>query len=134
MLNPFPSVLAWGMLAPFLIRLVVGLYFVEFGFSKLKEDRIKKASFFESIGLKPGSFFVSLVGLVEFVAGLALIAGIYTQIFALITGLISIVAFLLSRKYTNQFANPSSVFFLLFVMSITLFLTGAGFYAFDAPL
>lgn len=134
MLNTFPSLLAWGMLAPLIIRIVVGLYFLEFGYSKLKGDRAKKATMFESVGLRPGNFFVAVVGLLELAVGVFLIAGAYTQIAAIVAGVISILAVLLKKKYPDSFANSSGVFFLLFVMSLSLLLTGAGFYSMDAPL
>lgn len=134
MLNPFPDLLAFGLLAPLLLRLALGVIFFGFGWSKLKKDRERKAMFFETLELKPGAYYTVAFGLIELAAGILLVIGLYTQIAALAALLISIAAYRLKGKYPEKFQNDRCFFFLLIVIALSLLFSGAGFLAFDLPL
>lgn len=70
----------WG---PALLRLAVGSVFVAHGLPKLLPiwggSPADTAIFFESIGLQPGYPLVILVGGVEALGGLCLLAGLFTR-------------------------------------------------------
>lgn len=133
-LNPFPELLAFGIIAPAFIRLAVAVFFINFGWDKLTKEREHKLTFFESIGLKPAGVYVTLLGILEIIIGIALIIGIFTQIAALLSAVILLVSFIIKKRHPEMLFTPSSVYALLFVMAISLLLTGAGIPAIDLPL
>jgi len=134
MLNIFPNILFLGILAPTLLRLLVGGIFIEFGYSKLTKDKNHKIETFEKSGLKPGKFFVWFFGLLEIIIGLGLVFGIYTQCLALIGALVMLGAIYLKKQNPEGCVNTKMYFFILFVILISLILTGAGALAFDIGL
>ncbi len=133
-LNPFPNFLSYAFFAPFLLRVLLALIFIEFGYSKLTTDKKTKIAFFEKIGLRPGTFFTYLFAFIELVVGVMLLAGFYTQIAALVA--LSILAGTLSikQKYPTLLKSEARYYFLLFVIALTLLFTGAGAYSLDIPL
>lgn len=134
MLNPFPDLLAFGLIAPLLLRVALSVVFIDFGWSKLTKDREKKSAFFETLGLKPGAYYAVAFGVIELAAGILLIIGLYAQIAALAALVISVAAYRLKGKYPEHFQNSRCFFFLLAVISLSLLFSGAGFLAFDLPL
>ncbi|MDP3661381.1 MAG: DoxX family protein [bacterium] len=134
MLSVFPDLLAFGLLAPFLLRVALGLVFINFGWYKLGKNRAEKAAFFESLGWKPGNYFAFGFGAIELIAGILLVIGLYTQPAALVAALISLGALLLKRKTTNGIESSTGFLTLLFVIALSLLVSGAGFFAFDFPL
>lgn len=134
MLNPFPLLLSFEILAPLFIRLAVGFFFIIFGWNKLTKEREHKLSFFESIGLRPVGVYVTLLGILQIVVGVCLIAGAATQVAAIVSAIISLVSYLIKKRNPEMLFSPSSVYGLLFIMSLSLILTGAGAFAIDLPL
>jgi uncharacterized membrane protein YphA (DoxX/SURF4 family) len=134
MLNPFPELLDFGILAPTLIRVAVAVFFINFGWNKLTKEREHKATFFESIGLRPAGVYVTLLGIFEIVAGVCLILGVFTQVIAIICATIALVSYIIKKRHPEMLFTPSSVYALLFIMSLSLMFTGAGLPAIDLPL
>ena len=79
----YDALSGWGV--P-LIRFFTGLMLMPHGSQKLFEwfggNREGAAGFFESIGLAPGSFWVIVVGIIEFFGGACLALGFLTRIAA----------------------------------------------------
>jgi len=90
--------------------------------------------FFEKIGLKPGIFFVLLIGVIEFVAGILLVIGLYTQIAAIVIAFLMLEATLIKLKNRKSLPNDAAFYFILFVSAVSLIFSGAGLFAFDFPL
>lgn len=134
MLNPFPDLLAFGLVAPLMLRVALGVIFIDFGWNKFGKEREQKAAFFTTLGLKPGTYYAVAFGVIEAVSGLLLVVGFYTQIAALAALCISVAAYRLKGKYPEHFQNSRCFFFLLAVISLSLLFSGAGFLAFDLPL
>lgn len=127
--------LTYSFAAPTIIRLALGLTFIWFGYSKLTKDRASKIVFFESLKLKPGTFFVWFFGLIEIIAGAFLMLGYAAQIAAIVTSLISLSAFLIKHlKPESNLKESKLTYLLLLAISLSLLLTGAGAFAFDIPL
>ena len=134
MLNVFPDLLNYSLLAPFILRLVIGVIFLDLGMLKFKSEKQRWLASFETLGLRPTTLFVPLYGLLQIVGGLMLIAGLWTQVAAL-----AFVIFTGAELYIEWSAREvlkrDMVFYLLvFVISLSLLLTGAGAYAIDIPL
>ena len=48
-LNPFPELLAFGFLAPFILRLLAGLIFIDLGVLKLRSERQRWIASFDTV-------------------------------------------------------------------------------------
>lgn len=133
MLNPFPDLLTFGLIAPFLLRGAVGLMFVNAGIKKLQRKSWVTA-LFERLHLIPASSYAVALGVIEVVSGLLLVVGLFTQIASLAALVVS--AFMLREKNKHPAETPGSrgVFLLLCIISLSLLFSGAGFLAFDVPL
>ena len=129
----FPDLLAFKLLAPVLLRGVLGIIFIVHGYPKLFKDFAGTAGWFDSVGIKPAKFWVLVVGVVEFFGGIALIAGFATQLAALLIAVDMLGAiFLVKRKM--GFVNGYEFDLTLLAMALSLMFLGAGFYAIDLPL
>ena len=132
MLSLFPQLFDFQIFAPLLLRLALGLVFIAHGFPKLKSFRAT-AQFFDSIGIKPAKFWVAIVAIVEFAGGIALIAGIFTQLAALLIAVNMIVAIAVVKR-KQGFVGGYEFDLALLAMALALALLGPGAFAFDLPL
>jgi len=113
MLNPFPDLLAFALLAPTLLRIVLGIII------------IMKAR--EKTAISP---FTQLTRVVYFIGGAFLIAGAFTQYSAILVSL----ALLYEMFYLPTTKEKRTTLILLLTISLSLLFLGAGFVAFDLPL
>jgi len=134
MLNTFGDLLTFGLVAPFLLRVIIGLIFIGFGY--IKAYGIKKDSVIEIPGCKKENLKIifGIIALVETIAGILLIIGLYTQISAIIIALLSLGAIILKYKHRSAIKNSFLFYILVFTIAISLIFSGAGFWAFDLPL
>ncbi len=114
MLSLFPQLFTYQELAPFILRLAAGFIALNFAYPKLKNPR---------------EYRNFLIGLVEIISGIMLIAGFLTQLAA---GLI-IVAVLFEIFRPSDYKNYKFMVLLIVVLVALIFL-GPGFYSFDLPL
>lgn len=133
-LSVFPDLLTYGLFAPLILRLTLGFILLYFALLKATSDRAAKISFFESLGMRPGSVFVSLVGGIELVTGLFLIFGLYTQVAALASAAIMLAATIIKTRRRDALPNDIEFYILLLAVSVSLLFLGAGFFAIDLPL
>lgn len=119
MLNVFPDLLAFGLFAPLILRAAVGFVFVRFGLSKISNYSAANKR---------------ILGIIEVIIGGSLIAGFYTQISALAAAIILVGALKIKHKNPEQIKSSFGFLLLLFVISISLLVSGAGLFAFDLPL
>ncbi len=134
MLNPFPDLLAFSFFAPLFLRVGLGVVFFDFGRHTLGAGRAQHGALFEALGLKAHARYVTTLGTVEIIAALMLVFGVYTQIAALATLALSLVAYYLKGKHGAHIEHRRHLFFLTAVLSLSLLLSGAGAIAFDLPL
>lgn len=81
-----------------------------------------------------GKISVAVLIITELVIGTLFVLGLYTQIAALITILMSIKMIVLRNRF-NHPALPSRLIYFLFLgIGCSLFITGAGVLAFDLPI
>lgn len=128
--NIFPQALAFGEFAPFVLRVILGVVFIAHGYPKLFKNFSETAGFFESIGIRPGKFWVFVVGSVEFFGGIALILGFATQLAALLIAINMLVA-IITVKGKQGFVNGYEFDLTLLVIALSLIVTGPGAYAID---
>ncbi len=114
-LSVFPQLLTYGLIAPLLLRLVVGLFVLNLG-----QERYGKQYSWAVI------FYI--------VAGALLIVGLYTQIAVIATIIILKLDFYINRK-TNLVSKEKYILQVVMnVILLSLLFTGPGFLAFDLPL
>ena len=112
-LSVFPQLLYLGLLAPFVLRLCVGLFIMYLG----NERRGKEHSW---------------LAVVYFLSGILLILGFYTQIAVLVS-----IALLIFNLYTEKVSMTKDRKFLYIIVGtilLSLLFTGPGFLAFDLLL
>jgi len=134
MLSLFPDLIAYGLIGPLILRAALGIIFFDFGWTKLGQQKEVKAALFESLGLKPGSVFVLIFGVLELAAGALLIVGLFTQGAAFFAALISLAAAALKKRRPESLESSFGFLVLCFIIALSLLFTGAGFLAFDLTL
>jgi putative oxidoreductase len=131
MLNPFPELLSFSLLV---LRLVLGLIFVDLGVLKFKAERSRWISSFKALHLNPAEIFVSGFGLIEVVGGFLLIIGAWTQIVALVFIVLVGLELYVEYRDASILKRDFTFYLLVLAIAISLLLSGAGAYAFDIPL
>lgn len=134
MLNPFPELLVYSMLGPFILRVVIGLIFIDLGILKFRGEKKRWTSSFEALGLRPADTLVVSYGLLQVVGGIMLLVGIYTQIAALAFVLLTGAELYFEWKEETLLKRNIVFYILLFAISLSILLTGAGAFAIDLPL
>ncbi len=117
MLNPFPGLLIYSSLAPFILRLVLGFVYLDIGILNLKRERN-----------------VKILGLVEIIGAAMLFFGFYTQIAAIFFILVGGISLYLEYKDEALLKRDIVFYLLVLAIAVSLLLSGAGAYAKDLPL
>lgn len=118
MLSLFPSLLTYSGFAPFLLRLILGSVFAFWGYEKIKDKDNK----------------TRLISAFKLLLAIMLIIGYMTQLAALLACIILgiyIVFKIINKSFLN---NGINYYLVLFVISISILISGSGFLAFDLPL
>ncbi|MDI6820556.1 MAG: DoxX family protein [Patescibacteria group bacterium] len=126
MIQPLLIFNDWAIL---ILRVVLGVILVVYGWPKIK-DLKTNAQNFATTGFKPGMFWGTIVGLVEFVGGVALIIGFLTQVFAFLVFARFLIAILkVNRK--KGFIHGYELDLLIAGAALLLMTTGGGIYNLD---
>ncbi len=133
-LNVFPDLLTLEPLAPFILRVVVGIIIMNIGYLKWKGEHSMWKISFEALGLRHNSSLVKGFGVLEFLIGLSLFVGIYTQLSALILAIISGLELFAEHKESALVKRDVIFYILIFAIALSLLFTGAGAFSFDLPL
>ncbi len=134
MFNPFPELLTYSLLAPFILRTTVGFMFIALGMSAITGDRQTIEQIFHNWKVRRGREMAFLLGAVEIIIGAALTLGLYTQIAAIFVTLMSLFFLIFSRFRVLPGRLSARIYFLMLAISISLMFSGAGFFALDLPL
>lgn len=133
MLSVFPELFTYALVAPFILRITLGGYFLLLGLRRHKEDAFTWNSLWnnKSIGSLP---IAPALAKAQIIIGLFLIVGLYTQI----ATLVALVFIWLEwfKRYRTAKPNFQELWSTIFVtaISLSLLFIGAGFLAFDLPL
>lgn len=135
MLSLFPQLLDFEMFGPLFLRVGLAVIFIAHGYPKLfkKENFLGTSQFFESINIKPGKFWVLIVGIVEFFGGILLFAGLFTQLVALLLAIDMLVA-ILKVNLKKGLVHGYEFELILLLSALALVVWGAGAFSLDLPL
>lgn len=134
MFNPFPELLTFSLLAPFIVRTALGFVFMRLGLHILTTDRHLWEHSIKEISGFNWRWSVYVFGAVEVATGVLLILGLYTQIAAIVVAVASLKFLILSHFWKLPEREGRLFYFLAFAASLSLLFSGAGFFAIDLPL
>ncbi len=127
MMLTFPELLTFTLPAIFLLRVTSGIFFWVFGIRLL----------YAVFKIQGKNIYLKILGVLyaftKLCIGLFLIIGMYTQIASIFGAIISLSAFIQSKKARlNKSAQQVQI--LLFVLCLSLIFLGPGIPAVDLPL
>ena len=134
MLNVFPEFLTYGLFAPFILRVTIGLILINLGRLTLRGERKQWEAVARLLHLIPEKFFVFSYGILQIAGGLLLIVGLWTQVIAAVFSAIFLAEFAMELREEAILKRSLVFYLLLMAISVSLFFSGAGFFAFDLPL
>jgi len=114
MFSIFPPLLSYSGFAPLLLRLTLGAVLVVWAYKNYKTD-IK-------------------LSVLEGILGALLILGLFTQLASLATAILLGIRLFSKIKAKTFLTDGVNYYLILFIISICLIITGAGYLAFDLPL
>lgn len=115
MLSIFPQLFTYRELAPFILRLVLGLIFISFGYPKIFK-RLERNYLYYGLGI------------LEIGSGILLISGFLTQIATIL--LIIARGIALPKSVEKNYKLNA----LIIASLVSLLLLGPGLFSFDLPL
>jgi putative oxidoreductase len=116
-------------------RVVTGVVLLYYGWPKIR-DLASNARDFEAMGFRPGLFWGTLISIIEFFGGLAMLAGVFAELAASLFGFQMIVGTFWKLKGRKPFTDYSYDLQLL-ALCVVVMAFGAGRYAvasFDAAV
>ncbi|MDO8514431.1 MAG: hypothetical protein Q7S50_02720 [bacterium] len=132
MLSLFPDILFLAPVSATILRIVAGVAFLSLAWIHWqKRDEMSQIDF---IVVGRGMWIPIFASVFELIIGVGLIIGIYAQAMALLGALAALKSFIWKRRYSGLFPLSRTESVLLFVICISVVLTGAGAFAFDLPL
>ncbi|MBT3282907.1 DoxX family protein [bacterium] len=137
MLNIFPDLLFLQILAPFILRIALGVMFIWIGYSYLFKDRVAAIALLSNKWPKIAKPSILFGGGFAIVTGLLLIVGLFTQGAAIAGALIAMDALFAKFLYKefDKVVKYSKMFYILIlIISLSLIVSGAGAFAIDLPL
>ncbi len=132
MLNPFP-IQFLALIAYTLVRVFLGIVLLNLGITHVRNRKVVSKSF-RLPSLIGSPFVVTLLGLTEILLGTLFTLGFMTQYAALGTIFLSILVLLLYRRIASSHIPQKLSWGFILITSCSLFITGAGIFAFDLPL
>jgi uncharacterized membrane protein YphA (DoxX/SURF4 family) len=134
MLNPFPELLTYGLLAPFILRVVVGFVFVNLGLLAFKGEKERWIVSLATLNIPNPKIAVKIFGAIEFIGGVMFLLGFYTQIAALILAVLTFAEAYVEYKDPTILKRNFVFYLLILAITLSLLFSGAGAFAIDLPL
>lgn len=134
MLNPFPDLLTYSLLAPFILRVVAGLIFVNLGILAFKNEKERWLTSLSILRVPNPKLVLKIMGSIEIMAGAMLVLGFYTQIAALVLALLVFCETYVEYKDPLILKRNFVFYIMLLAIVLSLLLSGAGAFAIDLPL
>lgn len=114
-LSVFPELYNYSSVAPFILRIALGIMFIKNGYAK-------------------NNIFGSVFKLANVIIGIFLFIGLYTQPVAIIAVAISLIKMFGTIRSGDKPDQNFGYYLLSFAISVSLALLGPGIFALDLPL
>lgn len=124
----------YSPLAPFILRVLVGFIFIDLGLLKFRGEKESWLASFNTLGLRPADLFLTIYALLQIVGGLLLLVGLWTQVAALAFVIFTSIELYVEWQAREILKRDIVFYLLVFIISLSLLITGAGTYAIDIPL
>src|SRR3989344_634554 len=133
MLNIFPTMFL-SLFANALLRLILGGIFIYLGYRHLFRDRAALQVVVRTHWPRIAPYIVRYLGLIEIAIGGMFFVGAWTQVAAVAAIVLSVKMLVLKKHFAHP-SIPRPIFYVLVLgVCASLFITGAGVFAFDLPL
>ena len=132
MLSIFPQILFLSPLSATLLRIAIAITFAYIAWRQYQNRTALSQVRFPVVG--GGMWVVWFAAVVEVVLALFILFGLFTQIAAILTAIASLKFLYWSGKASSFSPISRGTALLLFVISLSLIVTGAGLFTFDLPL
>lgn len=132
MLSLFPQILFLAPLSATILRLAAALVFLSIAYTHYVQRRELAEQSLPLVGR--ALWVVPFAIVIEILIAVSLGCGIYTQLGAVVGAIGAAKFFALKNVYPRFIPLSRTASGLLFVICISLLLTGAGAFAFDLPL
>lgn len=129
----FPLLSIWSDWGILLLRVVFGIVFVVHGWPKIRNWG-ETAKNFEAMGFRPGNVLGPIVAIVEFVGGIALVVGVWTQLVAALLLLQFVIITIWKMKNGQKFVGGWEYDLVLLAIAALFLVLGAGAFSFDHTL
>jgi uncharacterized membrane protein YphA (DoxX/SURF4 family) len=134
MLNPFPDLLTYSLLAPLILRVVAGLVFINLGVLLFKGEKERWLISLSTLRVPSPKVAVKIFGAIEMVGGAMFILGSYTQVAALVLALLTFCEVYVECKDSGILKRDFVFYLMLLSIVLSLLFSGAGAFAVDLPL
>lgn len=134
MLNTFPTLLSFGLIAPLILRVTLGLVLIGIGILTISQKRLSFIEYFKLHNFPLPLILPWVFGIVEIIVGIFLIVGLSTQIAAIISVFLLLNLYSFETNNDNILPYSSSLYLILSIVALSLLFSGAGFFALDLPL
>ena len=134
MLNAFPVLLDYSLFAPFILRIVAGMIFIDLGLVTFKTERQRWIASLTALRIPKPQMALKILGLIEIIGGIMLVLGFYTQVAALILAILTWSEAYIEYKDPAILKRSLVFYSMLLAITLSLLLTGAGAFAIDLPL
>ncbi len=124
----------YSLLGPFVLRVLVGLIFLDLGLLKFRSEKERWVASFETLGLRPADLFVPLYAMLQVAGGILLLIGLWTQVAAMVLAAFTGIELYVEWQARDILKRDMVFYVLIFTISLSIVLTGAGAYAIDIPL
>lgn len=134
MLNPFPDLLTYSLIAPFILRVVAGFVFVNLGALAFKNEKERWIISLATLQIPNPRITLKILSAIEILGGAMLILGFYTQIAALVLAILTFAESYVEHKDSTILKRNFVFYLMLLTILLSLLFSGAGAFAFDLPL
>lgn len=134
MLSLFPNLFTYELIAPLILRVIVGFIFLNLGYLKFKKEKEDWVIFFKLISEKWSVFITKIIGLIEIIGGIFLIIGFLTQGSALFLGIITFLNLYVETQEPSIIKRTIPFYLMLVAILCSLLFLGPGFLSIDLPL
>jgi len=108
-----------------LVRIIIAVVMIYYGLPKLR-DLKSNGNDFVQMGFKPGIFWGTIIALLEFFGGIAMMVGFYIWVVAILFGFEMFMGTLWKITKAKKPFTDYSYDVLLLALMIMLFITGPG--------